>query len=364
MATVTASQVGDITNFYLENFMQDKWADAVRPYQQYITATELFTKRRERDDASERVSFNLKVNEADNTVADSFFKEDTINRVDLGIKGEVKWHFQKTHFSVDNREPAMLSGSKTRILRYLDMMKSDMYDGFFKKNENWLWSLPAAPNDGTAGDPLPLGIPYWIVQSATAAFGFNGQHPTNYSDVGNVSSITYDQWRNGTFTYASMSNADFCKKLSEALDKCDFDAPYPMAGEEVPSRNYGLYSTYKPFQDYQDLLYASNDDIGEDMGRYRGGRPQVGIGKQTFRGVPWCWVPALDKSTSPAYDSNNPVYGINWDTFSLRTYGDIFMRRAKAINLHNAHNTVVEWMDTGYQLCCRNRRSNFVGRAA
>ena len=372
MPTVMPSDVGDITTYYLEHFMKDTWADAVRPYQYYTTARELFTKRRVKAPPSERMTFNLKVRQAENTVADSFFKADSLNRVDLGIKGTVKWHFQKTHFMVEKREPAMMSGSETQILDYLKMQESDMYDGFFQFNEDACWTVPAAPNDGTAGDPQPFGIPYWITQSTTAAFGFDGDYPianhdTGYdtnTPIGGVSSDTYPKWKNGTATYASMSNSDFCKKMSEALNKCRFLPPKPGFGETVPQSSYGLYSSYKPFQDYEDLLYASNDDIGEDMGKYRGGKPSNETGAHVFRGIRWEWVPALSEVGGSSRDLYEPVYGVNWDTFQVKTYGDLFMDRSDPITLDSQHNTVVQWMDSGYQICCNSRRQNFVLRAA
>lgn len=369
MATMP-SDVGDITTFYLEDYMANTWADAVRSYQHFTTARELFTKRRVKAAPSEKMTFNLKVRKAENTVADSFFKADSLNRIDLGIKGEVKWHFQKTHFMVEKREPAMLSGSRTQILDYLKMQESDMYDGFFEYNEDKAWQVPTAANiAGTAGDPLPTGIPYWINQSQTDAFGFNGLTPianfnTGHGTIGNVSPTVYDKWRNGTATYASMSNSDFCKKMSEALNKCRFNPPKPGFGESVPSSNYGLYSSYKPFQDYEDLLYASNDDIGEDMGKYRGGKPSGETGHHVFRGVRWEWIPALTETGGAARDLFEPVYGINWDTFKVKTYGNLFMDRAAPIDLNGQHNTVVQWMDTGYQICCDSRRQNFVLSAA
>lgn len=364
MASVTASNVQDIVNFYLENFTPKTWADAARDYQSYVTSTELFTSRKQAAPISERMTFNLKVNSAANTVADSLFKPDSVNRVDLGVKGTVKWSLQKTHFMYDEREPALNSGSETQILDYMKMQVSDMYDGFFEQNENWFWTLPTAPNDGTSGDVLPHGLPYWIVQSSTAAFGFNGGIPTGYSDVGGVSPTTYPKWKNGTFTYSSVSNEDFCKKLSEAIDKCHFKPPRP-SGEDVPSRSsYKLYSGYQLYQDYQDLLYSMNDNIGADAGKYRGGRPSNDIGVQYFRGVPWEWVPALTTVGGAARDLNEPIYGVNWDTFAVKTYGPWFMKKGKAVSLDDAHNVTVQWMDTGLQYCCMNRRANFVGRAS
>lgn len=359
---VTNSSVADITTFYLETFEKD-WTDAVRPYQNHMVARELFTKRRIKGAPSERNTFNLKVKQSGNTKSSSLFSQDSINRVDLGIKGTTKWHLQNTHFVVDEREPAFMSGSATQILDYLKMQEADMYDGFFQQNEEWAWTLPAANNDGSVYDPLPLGFPYWLVQSPTAAFGFNGGTPLNYSDVAGVDTTMYPEFKNGTFTYNSIANGDFLKKCSEALNKCDFETPHPNDGENTPERKYGMSSSFTPWHDYQDVLYASNDNIGSDAGKYRG-IPTNTVGMQYFMGVPWSWVAALGDPNSPAYDSNDPVYGINWDTFLVKTYGDLFMDRKEPIRLDQAHNTIVTWMDTGYQICCRSRRQNFVARRA
>ena len=373
MATIMPSDVGDITTFYLENYMAKSWADAVRPYQTHICADELFTKRRKKGAPSEKMTFNLKIRQADNTTADSFFKADSLNRVDLGVKGEVKWHFQKTHFMVDKREPAMLSGSKVQILDYLKMQESDMYDGFFQQNEEWCWNVPTAPNTGSTGDPLPFGIPYWITQSTTDAFGFNGDYPianhdTGYdtnTPVGGVSSDTYSKWKNGTGRYTD-GFADFaeCSQvMSEAMDKCHFKPPRGGFGETEPQRNYGLYSTYEPFHGYETLIFSSNDVIGRDMGKWSTGKPANQLGTHVFRGIQWEWVPALTEAGGAARDLWEPIYGINWDTFDIYTYGDLFMDRSEPLTIDSQHNTIVQWMDTGYQICCKNRRENFVLRS-
>ena len=69
--------------------------------------------------ASEKVTWNVKTNSAGNTTADSFFSEDSLNRIDLGKKAELKWSYQKTHMVWDRREPALRSRSETQILDYM-----------------------------------------------------------------------------------------------------------------------------------------------------------------------------------------------------------------------------------------------------
>ena len=364
MASVTASDVRDITTAFVENYMQDKWSNVVREYQHHVTADELFTKRMKRGDPSEKITFNLKTDEADNTQADSFFKKDSLNRVDLFRKGEVKWSFQKTHFLVDAREPVLNSGNKNRIFDYYLGLKQDMMDGLFKANEGFTWTNPAYPNDGSSGDPVPWGIPHWLTTyTTTSDFGLNGGAPTGYASAGtdsrgNVSNTLVPNWKNATFAWTSMSNSSFCKKASEALNKCDFKAPKPSKEEiETSTSNFGMYSDYSPFEDYEDALYGSNESVGEDMGRFRGGKPSGQIGYHYFRGIPWRWVAALTND-GDAQVSSPTVYFINWSTFVCEHYGDWFMKTGTPISLDEQHNTIVQWMDTGWQMYCTNLRAN------
>jgi hypothetical protein len=360
--TTTASNIRDITVAYLEDSMQDEWADVARTYQHHMTADELFTKRLSEGSPSEKFTFNLKTDSADNTTADSFFKADSLNRTDLFRKGEVKWHFQNTHFVVDVREPVLRSGDKRRIFNYYEGLKSDMFDGCFKQNEIWTWTLPTAPNDGTTDDPLPYGIPYWIVDDAniSTTVALTGDTPTNYTLVGNVNSTNVPNWKNWQFNWSDMTNADFCKKASSLMRKCHFKPPKPTKEEKVPDfNNFAIYSDEVPFEDYEDALYGSNENVQEDMGRFRGGKPSGEVGYHYFRGVPWRWVPALSEAGS-AQVSSPTLYFINWDTFDVKSYGDLFMDMGDAVTLSQQHNTLVQWMDTGWQLCCTNRRANGV----
>jgi len=356
----TASDIGDIVKFFLEDYQADTWRDAARNYTHYICAEELFTKRLATGDASEKCTWNLKVAQSGNTRTSAFFKKDTYNRVDLGVKGEAKWSFQDTHMILDVREPAFMNRNRLQILNYLKMQKSDMYDGFFEANEEWLWSLAAAPNDGSSGDVVVNGIPRYIVPSATAEFGFNGGHPSGYSDVGGLSRTTYPKLKNGTATYSSVDDLE--KKLTRALNKCRFKSPYKGSaalGEKQPATTYGLYSSYKPWEDWQTSLYDLNDNIGPDRGKYRGAVNNE-LGVQMYRGIPWYWVDVLTNEDSPARNLNEPIYGLNWDTWKVKQYGDLFMKYTDMKAVPDSHNTMAAFMDTGYQLVCESYRENFV----
>lgn len=359
----STQDIADIGNAFLEDYRPDgKWYDAQRSYRQHIGTSELFS-RRVMGAAADTFTWPLKTSAADNTVVDGFFSKDTLNRVDLSSKASGRYSLQKSHYMWDKREPAFMNKNRLEIFNYLKMQESDCYDGFFEANENFIWTLPTAPNDGSAGDILPYAIPYFLVQSTTAAFDFNGGEATGYSLTVGLEKDANSSLRNGTFTYSSIDDME--DKLNDALDLTNFKAPYKGSaalGEDVPEMNYGIYSSRKPYKDYQTLLYASNDNIGPDYGKFRN-RITGGVGPQMYRGVPWTEVPALTLVGGTARDLNEPIYGIDWSTWEVRTYGDLFMKKDEVRTLDESHNTFVAWMDTGYQICCKSFRNNFVGRA-
>ena len=360
MAT-TASNIRDITNAFLEANMKDEWGNVARTYQHHVTADELFTKRMKTGAPSEKVTFNLKTDEADNTTPDSFFNADSLNRTDLFRKGEVKWSFQKTHFMVDRREPVLMTGKREQLFDYYNGLKSDMYDGFFKQNEIYMWTNPTAPNDGTAGHPLPYGVPHWIVSdnNISTTVALTGDTPTGYSTVANVSSSNVANWKNWQVNWSAMDNSDFCRKLETMLLNCNFRPPKPVKEEKVPDMGtLKMYSDRDSFLDYGDALYGSNENVGKDMARFRGGKPSDKVGVHYYNGIEWVYVPAL--TTGDAAAAAQTVYLINWSTFQAETYGDLFMSVDEPLTIDSQHNTIATWMDSGWQMYCCNRRANGV----
>ena len=98
-----------------------------------------------------------------------------------------------------------------------------MYNDFFEGMEERMWT---APTSNTQSPRPPSGIPFWLQQSATAAFGFNGGDPSGFAaGAGGIDSDTYPNWKNGTFTYNAISDDDALDKWAEACEKCYFKAP-------------------------------------------------------------------------------------------------------------------------------------------
>ncbi len=323
-------------------------------------------KTRSKDGKSFHIPYLM--NGYSNVQLDSFFNPDSLNRQDLGEEATVYWSMQKTHFAVDRREPGWGSNaSPSMIYNYLELQSVNMMDKFYDANERFIWTLPTDPNDGSAGQVAPWGIPYWVVQRKPAAVGPNGGTPCSYTNVAGLRRTTYPKQRNYTATSAAMSHADFVKKAAEMIDMMLWKPARTSSMEQAANYRFEMVSGYQPFQQYQDLVTASNDNLGFDMGKYRGDVP---YGTQIFRGVVWSWTDALTSATLPdgttnaAFDSKHPVYLLDWSTWELVGADGWYKKINEPITLDNPHNTVVVNMDTIYNLFCHNPRANGVIRTA
>jgi hypothetical protein len=361
-AHIGPDDVGDVMVAYLEDYMPKTWYDASRAYTKYISAAYLFSKHRLKRKKSAECTFNFKVRKSDNTRPTGLFDTASINRVDLFEKGRVSWSYQDTHFAADRREPAFNGGGTLEIFDYLDGQKQDMFDGFFDRNDEWLLSLATAPNDGSDGHPVPHGLPYWLTPSTTADFGFNGVNPSGYDETGGIDRDDYDKLRNGTFTVTSMSGGDGLKKIRKAMRKCQFKTPKKVSPEAEITNEFMLLTHEDWFFDYEDTLDARNENVGKDAGKYSSGIQPLDM--NFYKSVPWIYADQFSDEDSPAYDANKPIYGINWSTFFVYTYGDWFMKQDDPIQLTDQPNTFVVWMNTAYQTVCVSPRNNFRGRVA
>lgn len=355
----TNATIRDIVNTHAESFTPDIWTDASRSHNNYFVVSEFFKKRMETGPDAPTFTHNFKVDESDNTVATELYDTDSLNRINLSAKGTVDYSIQKTHYVYDERESGVDGSDPSQILKHLDMQAADMMDGFAKKNNEWFLTLPVAPNTTNA---KPKGLLYWVVKSSSTAsqdFGFNGSNPSGYSDVAGLdrTSASYAKLKNGTFVYGSLTNTDGLRKLADAINKSNFKAPYDNKGEASTERRYLLLSHYTPWMTYQDLLFGANDNIGSDMGKYRSDNTIK------FRGIDWTWDSMFDDSTSPAYDSVEPIYGIDLNSWHAKKRGKWFMKN-KTVELSSPHNLVVVWMDSIYNFACVNPRTNFVGHKA
>jgi hypothetical protein len=362
---VLPGDIADVVASYLASVDRQKYDDVVRDRQFSTFARDFVHNSTVKQDVKKAVTYRVEFMNSgyNNTRAKFIDSSDAPNRGPVSSYGTQSMCFQDTHMIVNKLEPSFTGGSDDEVINYLDLHLANMYDRWFEYNDNRLFTLATAPNDNP---PVYNSIPYYVVPyTTTSPFGFNGSNPSGYSAVDGIDRSTAANagHRNGTGEYTTVDQMDFCRLAAEAYQKCNF-SPYhnvkkDRASENVPEQRFKFYSDFTLWQEYQDIAYTSNDNIGEDQGKYRGGKR---ASDNTFMSNSWSWVPArLENGAEVATIGTRYFYGLDLSTWQIHKYGDWFMKFEKnAIRLEDSHNSLVSWMDSGFQLHCRNGRSNFV----
>ena len=338
-------QLDDFVNLTLDRFERKNWVDISLDLQHYIFASNAFKKNKDPEAGGVRLNWKVQVTNTGTFKDSELYGVDTTGVKDLMKKATQEWSKQTVNFKYDIDEEIFQSDAET-IIKEISVRNHSMHNDFFDGMEVRMWT---APTSSTQSPRPPSGIPFWLQQSSTAAFGFNGGDPAGFADgAGGIDSDTYKNWRNGTFTYNTVSDDDLLTKWAEACEKCYFRAPH--------SFRQHFYTVDSVWDECQKLLRASNDNLGNDLGSFRGA--------VVFKGNVLSWVPALTEPDNDAYDANDPLYGIDWSTIEYKFQKNRNMIRHRPIQAPGQHTVREVHMDNWGNFRCLNRRRNFVGRKA
>lgn len=336
-------------NSTIAKYERGSWVDISLDLNDYPTIGRMIPQSGE--DGGTSLKWNVQVSNTGTFRLTELFDTDDTAVKKLDVQAEVPWSLQTANMKFDYREDIFQgSPSLTQIVNQVDMRRHAMWNDFYEGMELLVWQKPAT----STTDPRPIqGIPTFVVKSSTAAFGFNGTNPSGFSSgYAGISSSTYSNWANGTATYTTLDESDFLAKLREATVKCRFIAPHTFSQLDKPDDRWVLATTYPMISAMEDLAKAQNDNIGRDLGKY--------VGMTLFRGTPFMRVPALDESSSDAYDSSDPVYGLNLSTIKLFFRTGINKKMSPLIQSPGQHACRESHLDNSCQLKCINRRRNFV----
>ena len=351
-------QIDDLVETVLDTFIEqaaERWVDITQTLQRFV-----FVERLMKDngkykwplDGGPQFRFEVQVAGIKTARHSELYDKDVYAVADIMKSVKRPWTKLTCNFEYDVDEE-VFSETRNRIVNYLGAREHAMYNDLFGLCEQDMWTKPATDNETPRP---PDGIPAWVVKSATAAFGFNGANPAGYSSGIGLDSNTFVNWRNGTFTFVLVDDNDCLKKLAEAYTKTEFRSPDPNWDKQLDRGAYRweMYTTYAWIDEYQRLAKRSNDNIGNDMGKYRV--------DAKFMGVDIVWVPAFDSdATLASYDSSDPIYGIDWRVFKWAFDKRAVMRRTKPLEIAGQHTVRAVHIDNWGQFGCLNRRCNFVG---
>lgn len=338
-------QIDDFVELTLNRYKKDKWVDISMNLQEYHFASRWFKSKKKPERGGPRLEWKLRIGNQGTAKHSGLYAVDATNRVNVITKGTQEWSKQTVNYIYDIDEEAFQSGPET-IIREMMLLEQGLYNDFFELMETAMWTAPSSSSQ----DPRPpSGIPFWIQKYNSSTPGFGGGDPLGFSDgAAGISVSDYPTWRNWGGTYESVSRDDLIDKLIEAMDKTRFKAPreYPEIGGGTP--DWGLYTVYSVLSQCRRLLQAGNDNLGPDVARH--------AGEVLVRSVPLTWVPALSESDSPAYDSSNPIYGVNWKKF------EYFFKSGRNMVKHppkpaaNQHTVRERHMDNWGNFVCYDRR--------
>ena len=297
-------QIDDFVELTLNRFKKDTWADISMKLQSYSFASRWIKDKQRAERGGPRVEWKLRVDNQGTAKHSGFYAVDDTNRKNVVTKGRQEWSKQTVNYIYDIDEEAFQSGPE-RIIDEMKLNEQGLYNDFYELMETAMWSAPASDSQ----DPRPpSGIPFWMQKASAAAPSFQGGNPSGFSSgAAGISTSTYERWQNYAGQYTQVSRDDLIEKIVNACDYTRFEAPhsYPEIGAGDP--DYGLYSVHSVLATCRRLLQAGNDNLGPDVGQW--------AGNVLIKSIPLTWIPALSESASDAYDSSNPVYGVNWKKF-------------------------------------------------
>jgi hypothetical protein len=344
---IQAANIADLMTFTLTKYKRNKFTDLMSGYQKTIAFKRVYTKNKVADDDNgTSITFNLvtDTNGSFRFVGLGFTA--ILAQNPAALQGTVPWRGWTYNFWADGAEGIMNSGSE-RIMDHLKVRYFQAVGDMVKGIEKALWRVPA-----TTDDTSILGIPYYVVKSATAATyanadGFNGTVPSGYTTVAGINPTTYPRWSNYADAYTVISKDDLIRKARRMCEKTDFT---PLVDDEPiydTGMDEGHYMNYPTYAGLVEVAESQNDDLGPDVASMDGG-------KIMFRRAKLDWLPALED------DTTNPWYAIQWkDMYTARLRGYFDKQIEVRVNPQQPTVSSTHFVSRA-NLICTNRRSQGV----
>jgi len=342
MAILQAADIGDLVVSTQKDLGRMKFNSIANRVQRYHGFRNLMRKERVMMYDGTESQQTLMVDHNNSARMTALFATDVVNRVDVLKTISVPYRHMTGNYSYDLHELKMNRG-KSEIVNLVKTQRAAAMISIAEKCESQFWAAPSSSTDTSN----TWGVPYWLVYNATT--GFNGGHPTGFTDVAGLSATTYTRWKNFSGQFTNVTKADLIRKMREGATKCSFEQPTDIPEYSRGGARIGYYTNYDNVSLMEELLEAQNDNLGNDLAS----KDSVTL----FRRYPVVWVPQLDSGTPATAD---PVYGINWEYFKVICLADWFLKETGPFRSSHQHNVQEVHIDLSFNLSCDNRRESFV----
>lgn len=271
-----------------------------------------------------------------------YFQTDALTTANLNSTASVQFRMEQKGYQLEENILAQNSSSERKILDYAMQQYHDCETRFWEHIEDVIWGHRTA-DDGVT----PFGLRYWMVKDHTGLDVTSDEGlftGVNYWSGTATAGITNDYWRTYNHKWASEGETDLVAKLWMATRVCKFEpvAMQPGFGTGVP--RYGLYMRRGTMAALRRTAMARNDNLGFDFGNPI----------PTFNGVPLEDVPALE------YDTDFPVYGVDWDKTKFVFQSAMNGEEYHIANKHGQHMVHEFFKNWQVNLVQFDRRSSFL----
>ena len=261
---------------------------------------------------------------------------------------EAPWAFAKSEYVYTDETTVLNAGDPNA---YIDLKKSyelacavDTVNGM----EAALWATPSnSTMESAAADPrVAYSIPAFVTS--------DGNMPSGFSTLMNLSATANTWWKNKANTYTAATPDDTEAGLIAALDdivlQVQFDMPTGLPGQKWSDNDSKRKQVICTNRDgvvfYKSRLRAANDRM-ESL-------KDPGISGPQFEGLPVIYVAQLD---SAGWSSNQPnYYVLNLTHLFPVFHSEWFMKEKQTDGGAKQPNTHVTYKFTWYNLFCRSRR--------
>lgn len=346
MAALQATGISDVLITSLNELGRMKFTDLSSDYQNTIALKRIFKKQKATIESGPEVQFNVMTDVSDSFRSVGLGYISNVNIPNVMTSGKMPWRHVTWNWAMEARLVSMNSG-RAKIVDIAQTQRMAALGGAILGFERLLWRCPANTDAGFGTDPV--GIPYFVVKSATATStndGFNGTAPSGYTLVANINPTTYPRWANYAAPYTSITKDD----LVRAMRRAQFYTDWTPLVDGMPTYDtgddYGIYLNYGTLATIEEMLEAQNENLGNNIASMDG--------KAMFMRTPLTPVKHLDN------DTTGVVYMLNWGELGVQALKDWWMKEQHFPAEANQPTISMTNTDCTFNLTCTNRHKQAV----
>lgn len=359
MPVLEAENIPDLIASTQKDLGRMKLTDISRDKNKYIAFNQIMSASRTQAESGYAIQINLLTRRSDNARFKGLYQTDpNVAQDNAQTTGDVPWRFSDFYWAWDENEIAINEG-EARIQDYVRLKRYRALLGWAEFIEDWFWGVP--PN--TSDKKTPYNLRYWIQKDVTTAGigdsvagsgSFSGNVPTGadsvaHTDVGGINPSTYPNWKNYTYKYTNVTDADLITRMRKMTRRIMFTPPMGVSyPEHAGPPSHAHYVPEEILNAMELLAETRNDNLGYDFAA-KG---------PTYARAPLIWAPPLDD------DADDPIYTLDWGAYRTVYFKGGWMKETPAFRSANQHQVWLNYVNSRFNGIVYDRRRLAVGSRA